>query len=836
MNSNSELTAEEIRNRRLRRLGVPAPSSVASSEAAEPSGPPQKSSLSENNGDDSTNANSVVSGDGGGGSTSSTTTVTVDNNKNHQQYHQNHHHHHHPADKASGSKRKSSDLDQCPENSVVSQKFSIKVGGDNNNPEEEEPTTTAEADDALLPIVAVPAVVQRMDTDECLDNDNIPDSDSGIENMETEESQEVPPLQQMHSKLLNQQQQPPPTLRQDIEMRVARVLNANWAGQQQHPLGGGSGEITVHDVDDLPADQDLADPEDFISRIIAEIVALYYDGVLTKSSSTHDMFVDGPSPSTSTTSPVSSQAAASSSSSSTLAEEEAAAATSSSCPRPTLISFSLPRVAALDYLIRCYDLCRIELDELERMEAGGGRAGSTTITTSLHSPRILIDLLLKMRLQLIDYSLLLLDGTWSPKVDPNNEYPLERSPLLQLLYENSVDGAFLQQLVSEAYLRPPPTFTRVFEPLLRDLYRDQQMAIVSKNMNTQPLRRLHELVEIQLGTEAGNVRPIASLVTSLRNFHPVLSTPYPGRELAKVSYLGPFLSLSIFLQENPKFAERNLDALAEHGGQRAVQMELECMRVGLHQVVHGLLKNVASRGAVLTYLGAVLSHNEKRTQIQADEGHSARDGFMLNVLVLLQKLAQKIKLDRVDQFYPFRSEAIVAIVRDTKVRLTSDEYAEWVAGDEFRVVTGGGSQAAAEANFQTQCWFLTLHAHHSAIMPAVQRYGRRLRAIKEFQRLVNELNATKGQWEFSQYAARNKQMQAKWTQQMKKLTQLKQCYDIGLMDPQLVRGCMQFYSTVCEYLLHHMEGRPVKAGTPFMTTVPPPQLKPLAAFSALPEW
>lgn len=511
------------------------------------------------------------------------------------------------------------------------------------------------------------------------------------------------------------------------------------------------------------------------------------------------------------------------SSSSSSAVDSVSAADDTSCPRPTLISFSLPRVAALDYLIRCYDLCRIELDELERIDQNQNN----------NNTRALIDLLHKLRLQLIDYSLLILDGTLSVKVDPNNDYPLERSPLLQLLYENSVEGAYLQQLVEESHKRPP-IFLRVFKPLLRDLYRDQQIAIVSKNLNTQPLRKLHELVEIVV---EGNVRPIAGLVTSLRNFHPVLCTPYPGRELAKVSYLGPFLSLSIFLQENPKFAERNLDAIAEHtAGHRPVQMELECMRVSLHHLVHGLLKNVQSRAAVLTYLGAVLSHNEKRTQIQADEGHSARDGFMLNVLVLLQKLSQKIKLDRVDQFYPFRSDSIVAIVKDTKVRLTSDEFTEWLAGDEFKLVTGGGSSAGVEANFQTQCWFLTLHAHHSAIMPAVLRYGRRLRAIKEFQRLVNELNATKTQWEFTQYATRNKQMQAKWTQQMKKLTQLKQCYDIGLMDPQLVRGCMQFYSTVCEYLLHHMEGREIKPGQPFMTTVSPPLLKPREAFSALPEW
>lgn len=822
--SNSELTAEEIRNRRLRRLGVPAPSSVATTEAPveASTAPPSKA------GDDSTNANSVVSD------------VTVDNNKNHHQQQHELLRLQPPSDKASGSKRKSSDLDQCPDSSKTSNSIAPKFlpGGSNstikgsvaaNNNNQDDDEQRGEGEEVIIEQPPVIAVVQQMETDDCLDNDNIPDSDSGIENMETEESQEVPPQLNPNKNIgIGKIKLPPPTLRQDIEIRVARVLNANWG----RSFGSFGGQITVEDVDLADEFADLWLAEDFVSRIISEIIALYYDGVLTKSSSTQDMFADSSSASSSASaSPtgVGSAAATSKKPPAVVPEGASTSAPASnleddsmSCPRPTLISFSLPRVAALDYLIRCYDLCRIELDELERMEVSG-RGGHA---------RTIIDLFHKIRLQLIDYSLLILDGTIAPKVDPNNEYPLERSPLLQLLYENSVDGGFLQQLVAESHKRPP-IFVRVFKPLLRDLYRDQQIAIVSRNMNTQPLRKLHELVEIVI---EGSVRPIASLVTSLRNFHPVLCTPFPGRELAKVSYLGPFLSLSIFLQENPKFAERNIEAIAEHGGNRPVQMELECMRVSLHQMVHGLLKNVASRGAVLTYLGAVLSHNEKRTQIQADEGHSARDGFMLNVLVLLQKLSQKIKLDRVDQFYPFRSNAIVAIVKDTKVRLTSDEYNEWLAGDEFNAATGGGSAAVAEANFQTQCWFLTLHAHHISIMPAVQRYGRRLRAIKEFQRLVNELNAIKAQWEFSQYAARNKQMQTKWTQQIKKLTLLKQCYDIGLMDPQLVRGCMQFYSTVCDYLLHHMEGRAVKAGVPFITTIPPPQLKPLPAFSALPEW
>lgn len=72
-------------------------------------------------------------------------------------------------------------------------------------------------------------------------------------------------------------------------------------------------------------------------------------------------------------------------------------------------------------------------------------------------------------------------------------------------------------------------------------------------------------------------------------------------------------------------------------------------------------------------------------------------------------------------------------------------------------------------NFQTQCWFLTLHAHHLAIMPAIQRYNKRLRAIKEIRRLVEELENSKSQWENNPLGARSRQLYDRFTQQLKKL-------------------------------------------------------------------
>lgn len=74
-----------------------------------------------------------------------------------------------------------------------------------------------------------------------------------------------------------------------------------------------------------------------------------------------------------------------------------------------------------------------------------------------------------------------------------------------------------------------------------------------------------------------------------------------------------------------------------------------------------------------------------------------------------------------------------------------------------------------QPNFNTHCWFLTLHAHHLAVMPTIQRYNKRLRAIKEIRRMVDELKQTRHQWEGTSAAARNNQLYDRFSQQLKKL-------------------------------------------------------------------
>lgn len=44
-----------------------------------------------------------------------------------------------------------------------------------------------------------------------------------------------------------------------------------------------------------------------------------------------------------------------------------------------------------------------------------------------------------------------------------------------------------------------------------------------------------------------------------------------------------------------------------------------------------------------------------------------------------------------------------------------------------------------ESNFSTECWFLTVYCHHIALIPVLNKYHRRLRAIRDLQKMVTFL-------------------------------------------------------------------------------------------------
>ena len=127
----------------------------------------------------------------------------------------------------------------------------------------------------------------------------------------------------------------------------------------------------------------------------------------------------------------------------------------------------------------------------------------------------------------------------------------------------------------------------------------------------------------------------------------------------------------------------------------------------------------------------VLSRNGKRRQMAVNERMVAGDGFMLNFLSVMQMLSAKVRLDKVDPTYLLtHPNSRVDIKDDTRIRMTTEEAEEWKRGIKT---------AFAPAKFSTECWFLTLQAHHLSVLPCIRRYQRRLRALRELQKAVEEL-------------------------------------------------------------------------------------------------
>ncbi|XP_058062779.1 ubiquitin conjugation factor E4 B [Anopheles bellator] len=512
-------------------------------------------------------------------------------------------------------------------------------------------------------------------------------------------------------------------------------------------------------------------------------------------------------------------------------QEEQGAAPAFCSSKPSMKAFANNRVAALDYLTGCYWRANEELYSYTKIKKSKKMYLAETLPT----------VVAVIRQQTLRYAILVLKNAFqsfcwqqgsesgaagSGKTVSNKSTLLEKSPLLTLMYKNKLPSDFLTSLMAESRNSPnEEDFNVIFRAVLDDLYVDMQNAICNENIVSDPLNRLKELIE----TRVDNAHPICQLIVRHEIFLPSFTPDkYLAREISKVSFLAPFLSLSVLLDENPKFATHHF---AENVCDRTLASSfhaiLSSTRKVLHSVFLVLLTNQDSRADIVNYIAEILKSNAKRIQYNADDRFLAKDGFMLNFMSVLQLLSVKINLARIEPLYPHHPDSLVDIEDETKLKFSSQEYSDWLEKLQ-------ATKKWEPLKFVTHCWFLTLHAHHLGIIPAIQRYNKLLRATKELQRMVDELNATMSQWENTLLARRNKQMRDRCVNQINKLAKAKLSCDIAIIDPNVLGACMQFYSSVCEYMLYQIENRPIDGL--FVNQQHPSTLVANDNFSALPEW
>lgn len=328
------------------------------------------------------------------------------------------------------------------------------------------------------------------------------------------------------------------------------------------------------------------------------------------------------------------------------------------CPVPLLplkgMEANNPQDVALNYLLECYS--RVAMEERNHPKRS--------------SIPPLSDLLSDIRAQAIHYTTLIMQGY----IVPAEIGKLDSALLLKPLLQQTLPRGFLSELVTRTHTNPK-LFSKIFNPLLQELFLTMQDSSIVGNEHREPLQALHELADIRCGG-----RPICSLITQQKQFLPEPCTQATGREVTRTSFMGPFLSISVFAEDEPKVAEKFFsgNSTSDKSLNHTLQQELENTRSLLHKIFHSVLANSSSRDAMLNYMSKLLVYNEKRSQLQMEERNLAGDGFMLNLLSVLQMLAVKVKLDKVDFLYPFHPNAVIDIKNDTRLKFTSQETTDWL--------------------------------------------------------------------------------------------------------------------------------------------------------------
>ena len=337
---------------------------------------------------------------------------------------------------------------------------------------------------------------------------------------------------------------------------------------------------------------------EYWSEIILDVIKQYHNGKLTRTAPTLDSSILEDSPS----------------------KKDKNDMEVDDCPKPTMSPFSPSRVGSLCFLIDCY---RRANDEIYKCSKNFRKIKSNQLNTMILESSELL------KVQLVRYAISLLGNKLIQFSENQENLKLSRSPLLQLMYENSVPGDFMNHLMRES-MKKSNVFNEIFTNVLDDLYIDMQNAVCNENIVSDSLERLRELTEVKVDGDY----PICRLIVNHKIFLPKkTSKKYSAREVSKVSYLAPFMSLSVLVEENPKFSMQHFnETMCDAGLVSSFQSVLLCTRKTLHQLFLTLITNMESRNEILNYISVLLKNNQKRSQFNSDDRFLAKDGFMINLM------------------------------------------------------------------------------------------------------------------------------------------------------------------------------------------------------------
>lgn len=347
-----------------------------------------------------------------------------------------------------------------------------------------------------------------MDTDEHYD-----EPIAIVEKMETDDTHHSTP------KRSENEFQPEASTVDERTLSLSRILDAIWDDNCV-------GKIIVSQTAFNRSEDDVnasINYEDLASQILVEIAMEYFDGKLVdvKDSTESDKWKANTSSSSSSSDVV------------------------CTCPTPMMRPFNPANEAVFKYFLGSFVRCEREVLKYNDAQSLK-KFDSVTVANTL-------TMIGNVKQQIIRYTILLLANKLRPSTSS------EKSPLFKLLLENEIPSDFLRCIVDEAS-KKPTHFNTIFDEVINSLNIYMQCnattdpKLCTTPICSTPIVALNELLNLTLIDEP-TVRPICNLIAKKKNFYPTLTTEFTGREITKTSFLGPFLSVSVFSEDNPRILD-----------------------------------------------------------------------------------------------------------------------------------------------------------------------------------------------------------------------------------------------------------------------------------------
>ncbi len=325
------------------------------------------------------------------------------------------------------------------------------------------------------------------------------------------------------------------------------------------------------------------------------------------------------------------------------------------------------------------------------------------------------------------------------------------------------------------------------------------------------------------------MKPIAVAVSESTMF---ADTSVAAAQLEVGTLLGPYFQISPLQADVTAqyFAgPKTLDPSRIRNSQQSLQMALRSHQQELFDIVNTLVRTAPEvREKVLDWFALVVNSNHKRRAMRIDMKTVSSDGFMINVNTILSQLCEPFidvsfsKIDRVDVDY-LRRNSRVDVKDETKINADQEQ------SDAYY-----NHKVEGTNNFISECFFLTVAAHHYGTEAARNR-------LKDMDRELKHMNKQIEQFETERHKYVSNRAQLDMFD--KALKKYKDQYDKGLsykyavqgvlLDEQSQTRSMQFMRFVTTWLLRQLH--PNGTFPAEKLTLPLPKEQP-NRFRCLPEY